>query len=44
MSVHEHVIHVASHLKVLKTKDVQDSNRLEIIFALYLLINSHDDP
>lgn len=32
------------HLEVLKTKYVQDSNRLEVVLPFDFLIQPHDDP
>lgn len=33
-----------NHLKVLKTKDVEDTNGLEVFFSFDFLVDFHDDP
>lgn len=37
-------LNVTSHLKVFEAKDVENPDGFKIVFAFYLLINSHDDP
>lgn len=37
-------LNVTSHLKVLEAEDVENPDGFKVVFAFYLLINSHDDP